>query len=167
LDVLQLHGQVDRELVGGLEQQAGPPSEPVEGVEAVVDDGAVEDVDAGIREAGDRVVADRVDEAAVEAIEAAAAKGKLVAAFTSPVTEYPGSPLATVSALPMNAVSKRSVLGRFGTYFITPPTELAPYKVPCGPRSTSSRATSKVSKSPEAMAALARPLLDPKGTSPK
>ncbi len=32
---------------------------------------------------------------------------------------------------------------------MTPPSELAPYRVPCGPRSTSTRAMSNVSKSPD------------------
>jgi hypothetical protein len=50
---------------------------------------------------------------------------------------------------------------------MTPPTELAPYSVPCGPRNTSTLAMSKVSKSPDTIAPLARPLLDPNGTSSK
>ena len=49
----------------------------------------------------------------------------------------------------MSRASNLSVLGRFGTYLMTPPSELAPYRVPWGPRSTSTRAMSNVSKSPD------------------
>ncbi len=72
---------------------------------------------------------------------------------------------AVSSIEPWKRASKPSVEGAFVTYLITPPSALAPYRVPCGPRSTSMRAMSKVSKSPERTAAFARPLLEPNGTS--
>ena len=49
-----------------------------------------------------------------------------------------------------------SVEGALVTYFNTPPSELEPYSVPCGPRSTSIRDTSNVSKSPARIAPFAR-----------
>jgi hypothetical protein len=57
------------------------------------------------------------------------------------------------------------VLGVLVTNFSRPPIELAPYSVPCGPRSTSIRATSKVSKSPARTAPLTSALLEPNGVS--
>ena len=51
------------------------------------------------------------------------------------------------------------------TYLTSPPSEFAPYSVPCGPRSTSTRARSNGSRSGARIAPLARLVADPNGAS--
>ena len=48
---------------------------------------------------------------------------------------------------------------------ISPPSALAPYSVPCGPRSTSMRSMSNGSRSGASTAPFARPVLEPNGVS--
>src|ERR1700691_5769586 len=68
--------------------------------------------------------------------------GRLTIACSS----YPTPPCSTlltpVRKLALNCVGS----GRFVTYFSRPPSAVAPYTAPCRPRSTSTRATSHVSR---------------------
>ena len=55
--------------------------------------------------------------------------------------------------------------GALVTNLRRPPSLLAPYRVPCGPRNTSMRCMSQVSKSPVKTEAVSSALLEPKGES--
>ena len=89
----------------------------------------------------------------------------LMGVLTTRFERYETLPPSTVAAPRRARIAKPDRSGALVTNLTRPPSELAPYSAPCGPRSTSMRARSKVSKSPARIAPLARPLLEPNGVS--